>query len=109
MSDDPFYFIDIDPKQVAREREKARQLKKSSWWQNILSQGKCHYCEEKFKRTELTMDHVVPVARGGKSTKGNVVPSCRPCNQKKKLETPAEAILDQLNTGQGSASEEDEG
>jgi hypothetical protein len=33
---------------------------------------------------ELTMDHVVPLARGGKSTKGNVVPACKPCNNKKK-------------------------
>ena len=32
----------------------------------------------------LTMDHVVPIVRGGRSTKGNVVPSCKDCNSKKK-------------------------
>jgi 5-methylcytosine-specific restriction endonuclease McrA len=36
------------------------------------------------------MDHLVPVARGGKSTKGNVVPACKPCNNKKKQLLPME-------------------
>jgi 5-methylcytosine-specific restriction endonuclease McrA len=36
------------------------------------------------------MDHIVPMARGGKSTKGNVVPSCKECNNKKKYMLPVE-------------------
>ncbi len=36
------------------------------------------------------MDHIVPVSRGGMSTKGNVVPSCKPCNTKKKQLLPME-------------------
>jgi 5-methylcytosine-specific restriction endonuclease McrA len=39
------------------------------------------------------MDHVVPVARGGRSVKGNVVACCKPCNDRKKLLTPAEQLL----------------
>ena len=39
------------------------------------------------------MDHVVPVARGGRSVKGNVVPACRACNRGKSFLTPAEQIL----------------
>jgi 5-methylcytosine-specific restriction endonuclease McrA len=42
------------------------------------------------------MDHTIPLARGGKSTKGNIAPSCIECNRKKKLETPAEAALRKL-------------
>ena len=30
------------------------------------------------------MDHVVPLIRGGRSTKGNVVPACKECNAKKR-------------------------
>jgi len=30
------------------------------------------------------MDHVVPVARGGRSARGNVVPACKACNTNKK-------------------------
>ena len=30
------------------------------------------------------MDHVVPIVRGGRSTKGNIVVSCKECNNAKK-------------------------
>ena len=30
------------------------------------------------------MDHVVPLVRGGRSTRGNVVPACKTCNTDKK-------------------------
>ena len=42
------------------------------------------------------MDHIVPVARGGKSTRGNVVAACLECNRKKKYLTPAEMVLREL-------------
>ena len=41
----------------------------------------------------LTMDHVVPVARGGRSARGNVVAACQECNTRKKLMTPAEQLM----------------
>ncbi len=88
-------WIDIqkDDAHVKREREKARELRKSSWWKNQLAAGVCHYCGEHFSVEELTMDHIVPVARGGKSNKGNIVPCCKECNNEKKYLTPAEMIL----------------
>ena len=91
-----WYEIHIDAKQIAKERDKARKLKKTAWWQAKLNQGICHYCEKKFSRDELTMDHIVPLARGGTSTKGNVVPACKACNASKKLDTPADELLKQL-------------
>ena len=39
---------------------------------------------------ELTMDHLVPLSRGGRSTKDNLVPSCKSCNNKKKTMLPVE-------------------
>ncbi|MCA9484169.1 MAG: HNH endonuclease [Nitrospina sp.] len=39
------------------------------------------------------MDHVVPLSRGGRSTKGNIVPACKECNTKKKHATPVDMIL----------------
>jgi len=33
---------------------------------------------------DITMDHLVPLSRGGLSTKDNLVPSCKSCNNKKK-------------------------
>lgn len=91
-------WIDIkkDERHVAREREKARALRKSLWWQQQLQAGVCHYCGRRVGAGALTMDHVVPVARGGTSTKGNVVPACTDCNQRKNCLTPAERILAEL-------------
>ncbi len=82
---------------IARERARARELRASQWWKNQLATGICHYCGGKFPPGELTMDHVIPVARGGKSDRGNVVPCCKACNQSKKFLTPAERILDSLD------------
>jgi len=99
MADDDFYLLDpefSDPKRIKKEREKAAQLKKSQWWLDLLNRGNCHYCGKKFERKELTMDHVVPIARGGSSTPGNIVPACRPCNAEKKLSTPVDLILKEL-------------
>ncbi len=95
MSED-WFELTADAKHIAKERENARKLKKSEWWKTKLNQGLCHYCQKKFKPAELTMDHVVPVARGGRSNPGNVVAACKPCNQSKKLETPVEQLLKKL-------------
>jgi 5-methylcytosine-specific restriction endonuclease McrA len=94
-------WIDLnpDPVHVKREREKARLLRKSNWWKARIAAGTCHYCGKKVGAENLTLDHVVPVARGGKSTRGNCVPCCRECNASKKHYTPAEQILDSLFPG----------
>ncbi|MBR1609540.1 MAG: HNH endonuclease [Kiritimatiellae bacterium] len=84
------------PEFVRRQREKARALRQSAWWRAKLDAGICHYCGRKVPASELTMDHVVPVARGGTSTPGNVVPCCRACNASKGCLTQAERILDEL-------------
>jgi 5-methylcytosine-specific restriction endonuclease McrA len=69
---------------VARERAAARELRQSRWWQNLIQNAKCHYCGIDLDARTATMDHVLPVSRGGRSTKGNVVPSCKPCNTAKR-------------------------
>ncbi len=85
--------LHTDPKRIRKEREKARALRMSDWWKQKLALGNCHYCGEKFAAKELTMDHVVPLSRGGLSTRGNLVPSCKPCNQSKGLATPVDLLL----------------
>ena len=88
--------INPDPVHVARERKKARELRATGWWKALIARGVCHYCGKKVGRENLTMDHVIPVSRGGTSTKGNCVPCCKDCNNKKKYLTPAEQILSTL-------------
>ena len=87
-----------DPVHSRREREKARQLRKTAWWEAQLQKGVCHYCGRQVGAANLTMDHVIPVARGGRSIKGNCVPCCKECNNQKRALTPAEQILNKLFT-----------
>jgi 5-methylcytosine-specific restriction endonuclease McrA len=75
---------DLSEESIQQEKEKARRLKATAWWKQKKSRGVCHYCEQTVAPVELTMDHLVPLARGGRSTRGNLVPACRDCNQKKK-------------------------
>lgn len=108
-ADDEWFFLDADPVHIKRERERARQLRGSAWWQRRLQRGVCAYCGGHFTATQLTMDHIVPLARGGRSNKGNIVAACRACNAKKKLLTPAEMILFARDaTVVASAVDEDE-
>jgi 5-methylcytosine-specific restriction endonuclease McrA len=84
------YFITADDDHVRREKAKARELRQSQWWKRKRSNGVCHYCGRLFKPSELTMDHLIPLTRGGKSVQGNLVPACKECNNKKKYLLPME-------------------
>ncbi len=74
----------IDEAEIRRERAKARDLRKTRWWQQKTAAGICYYCGQTVKHKDLTMDHRIPLARGGRSTKDNLVPCCKDCNNKKK-------------------------
>lgn len=76
--------------EIKRERDKARALRRSQWWKRKLAAGRCHYCGRDVGARQLTMDHVVPLARGGLSTRGNVVPACKACNSQKQRLVPVE-------------------
>lgn len=102
----PEFGVRLASAEVQRERDKARELRASQWWKNQIAAGVCHYCGRHFEPGELTMDHVVPVARGGKSDRHNVVPCCKECNSRKKYLTPAEQILDSLGLDQGDLNNE---
>lgn len=83
-------FLDVDEATIRREREKARTLRKQGWWQSKISRGLCHYCGQSVAPKELTLDHLVPLARGGRSSKGNCVPACKECNNRKRDLLPLE-------------------
>lgn len=64
------YYISIPYKGVVMSRH------------NIFKRdgGKCQYCGT---ARDLTIDHVVPRSKGGKSTWTNLVTACKKCNSKK--------------------------
>jgi 5-methylcytosine-specific restriction endonuclease McrA len=41
---------------------------------------KCQYCGDHLDKRECTLDHVLPVSKGGKSTFENSTTACGPCN-----------------------------
>lgn len=80
----------VTEEEIKREKAKAQRLRKSQWWKRKCAEGLCYYCKKKVASKELTIDHIVPIVRGGKSTKGNIVPVCKECNNKKKYLLPIE-------------------
>ena len=52
---------------------------------------RCCYCGRFFPSSELTLDHILPRSRGGKTDWLNVIPSCIPCNKRKGNRLPSEA------------------
>lgn len=51
----------------------------------------CQYCGHRFGRGQLSLEHVVPKAQGGKANWENIVTACYPCNNKKSNKTPDQA------------------
>jgi len=45
--------------------------------------SRCQYCGRKFSTSELSLDHIVPRSRKGKTAWENVVTCCPDCNVKK--------------------------
>jgi len=52
---------------------------------------KCAYCGS--VKRKLTIDHIIPKSRGGKTNFENCVSSCKSCNNKKGNKTPSEANM----------------
>jgi 5-methylcytosine-specific restriction endonuclease McrA len=84
------FWAPVDPDVLKRERARARELRASQWWKRRIADGVCHYCRRRVGHGALSMDHLVPLGRGGRSIRGNVVPACKACNSKKQSLLPVE-------------------
>ena len=84
------FLVPVDDDAIRRERAKARALRASPWWKRRCAAGTCHYCGKQVGAKALTMDHRIPLVRGGRSTKGNLVPACAECNAAKRHRLPME-------------------
>ncbi len=97
-----FFLPEVTEEEIRLQRQKARQLKRTRWWRRKKERGICYYCRRRVPPEELTMDHIVPLIRGGKSTKSNIVACCKECNNKKKYLLPVEwqEYLDSIRRGE---------
>lgn len=57
--------------------------------------GRCYYCHKQLPILDLTIDHKIPLFRGGENSIENVVAACLDCNLRKKTKT-VEEYLDYL-------------
>ncbi len=56
-------------------------LTKAEWSDiKLLQQDRCWWCGV---MTDLTIDHVIPISKGGNDSKENVVGACATCNVQK--------------------------
>lgn len=84
------FVADRAESEIRKEKSIARELRKSAWWKRQCAEGKCYYCRARVPAKELTMDHLVPLVRGGRSIKSNLVAACKDCNSRKKYLLPLE-------------------
>lgn len=63
---------------------------------NVLMRDQfiCQYCKKKYKVTELSLDHVIPRAKGGTTCWENIVCCCKGCNNYKGSRLPKEIGLE---------------
>jgi 5-methylcytosine-specific restriction endonuclease McrA len=54
---------------------------------------RCQYCGDHFPDHKLNMDHVIPRAKGGRTSWENIVTSCIPCNTRKANRLPHQASM----------------
>jgi 5-methylcytosine-specific restriction endonuclease McrA len=59
----------------------------------IRDRNTCQYCGRTLPRRDLTMDHILPLSKGGGNSWENVVLACQSCNKRKANRTPEEANM----------------
>ena len=59
----------------------------------IRDKDTCQYCGRRFSRKQLSLDHVIPRSRNGRTNWENIVAACVPCNSRKGGGTPKEARM----------------
>lgn len=85
-----------NPEKMSFYASKRRALKQASTppneiltsaeWLTILAEanGHCHYCG---KEAKLTMDHIIPLSKGGTHSQNNIAAACAHCNSSKGART----------------------
>ena len=63
----------------------------------------CQYCGS--TKSGLTVDHVIPRSRGGKSVWENIVAACATCNRRKGNRLPREIHMHPANAPEGAAAD----
>ena len=80
----PSFTADIVPKDPIRDFTREQRL--AVHWRD---KGTCKKCGVVCENEAYEIDHVIPYARGGKTTLSNAQLLCPPCNREKAATLPA--------------------
>lgn len=64
-------------KEMQRRKAKPRFSKQNLYIRDLYT---CQYCNTPYSKSGLTLDHVLPLSKGGKTNWENIVAACGPCN-----------------------------
>ena len=78
-------YIDVRGRQGRSSTKRSRIL--------MRDRHRCQYCGFRGSAFELTIDHIIPRSRGGRTAADNLCAACFPCNQRKGDRTPEEARM----------------
>jgi 5-methylcytosine-specific restriction endonuclease McrA len=67
-------------KEYIKQKSEVRFSKSNLY---LRDQYRCLYCDNFFSKSNLTMDHVVPLSKGGTTGWTNIVAACQTCNGNK--------------------------
>jgi 5-methylcytosine-specific restriction endonuclease McrA len=68
----------------ARKAKAGGTHTRKEWFAKVEAAGwKCHYCGSHLDRSSLIKEHAIALCKGGTDSIDNLVPACRPCNQRK--------------------------
>src|SRR5210317_1412224 len=76
-------------KEMQRRRRKPRFSKTNLYVRDVYT---CQYCNTPYTRNNLTLDHVIPISKGGRTNWENIVAACGPCNTRKGNKTHMKPI-----------------
>ena len=84
--------------QVQDTPSQARRVTKRLRFEVLRRDGyRCRYCGLTASESELTVDHVLPVALGGRCEADNLVAACKDCNAGKSSASPDASLVDQVS------------
>lgn len=65
-----------------KQQQRINSSLKKRLYKNVFM-APCCYCNRVFLIDKLTIEHIVPLSRGGTNEDSNIALACAPCNQEK--------------------------